>query len=76
VALSNAVTDILKDPETARRMGRLSRCRVEQRFSLPVFVDRVQMLYDQLLNPTRTNRFVADLKYSPSLLLAAGLVRV
>lgn len=76
-ALAGAAIEILRDPALARRLGRLARHIVEAQFSMGVFVDRIQDLYDTLLDsgrpalPSREWAFAGQ-----SLLLAAGVDRV
>jgi len=49
-ALAAALLRLLRDPELGRRMGEAGRRRVEAHFSLDRFVERVQALYDELLD--------------------------
>lgn len=75
-ALADAVTEILRDPELTRQMGRAARCRIEARYSLPVFVARIQNLYDELVESNRYSGRVGDLvTVAPGLFLAARLAR-
>jgi glycosyltransferase involved in cell wall biosynthesis len=49
VALAEAISRLLRDPERARRMGEAGRKRVETEFSMDANVRRVEALYEQLL---------------------------
>lgn len=56
VALARAVTRILADPATARRMGSLGRRTVEENFTIQKTVGRTQDLYLSLLSSKGTGR--------------------
>ena len=45
--LAKALATLLNDPVQAQAMGRRARQRVEERFSLPVFIGRTEALYAQ-----------------------------
>ncbi len=48
-ALAKAILRLLDDPDFARRLSQAARRRVEERFSLPAMVHRLQQLYDDVL---------------------------
>ncbi len=50
-AIASMVIQLLKDPETAREMGRRARARVEEAFSPSQQRSRLQALYRDLLAP-------------------------
>ncbi|MCC7369813.1 MAG: glycosyltransferase family 4 protein [Chloroflexi bacterium] len=49
VALAEAITRLLRDPELAAAYGRAGRARVEQELRLDTMVERMEALYDELL---------------------------
>jgi glycosyltransferase involved in cell wall biosynthesis len=52
-AWAGAVTSLLKDPAQASAMGRRGRHRVEERFTLPRMIARIEALYEQVASPQR-----------------------
>ncbi len=48
-ALAAAITELLRDPELARRLGEAGRRTVEERFSIDAQVWRIQDVYDEEL---------------------------
>lgn len=76
-ALADAVIEILHDAVLAQQLGKLARHRIEAQFSLQVFVDRIQELYDTLLDSGQPTVHARELAFGgQSLLLAAGLARI
>ncbi|AGA26114.1 glycosyltransferase family 4 protein [Singulisphaera acidiphila] len=55
-AWSEALMEILGDPDLASRLGAAARHRVETEFALPIVVDRYLTLYRSLLAARSTNR--------------------
>ncbi len=47
--LAAALTEVVADPATARRMGEAGRARVEAEFSWGAIADRTRAIYDELL---------------------------
>jgi glycosyltransferase involved in cell wall biosynthesis len=43
------ILDLLEDPASAERMGRVARRTVESRFTIQVMVERLMALYDGLI---------------------------
>lgn len=48
VALARAIRELIRDPETARRMGEAGRARVEAEFRAATMVERFARLYEEL----------------------------
>lgn len=55
-AIAEAIRRLLDDPNLARRLSLAARRRVEERFSLPVMIQRLQQLYEEVLEPISTPR--------------------
>lgn len=49
VALAQAIIYMMRQPESAKTMGRQSRRWVEERYSMSAMVANYQLLYDRLL---------------------------
>jgi glycosyltransferase involved in cell wall biosynthesis len=54
--LGTALLDVLSNPARAKALGQAARRRVEERFSVTLFADRVQQLYDELLIKKRAGQ--------------------
>jgi glycosyltransferase involved in cell wall biosynthesis len=52
-AMADRIVELLRDPESARRIGKAGRDAVEQGFSCSVRLARTEELYDRLLDPAR-----------------------
>jgi len=52
-AMARSVTDLLRSPEKARRLGRMGRIIVEQRFSLETMIHKLVAVYEGLLDDAR-----------------------
>ncbi|MFH1314167.1 MAG: glycosyltransferase family 4 protein [Candidatus Eisenbacteria bacterium] len=50
-AFADAIAGLLKDPGTASRMGDKGRQTVVERFSSPIFVERIMQVYDEIAPP-------------------------
>jgi glycosyltransferase involved in cell wall biosynthesis len=48
-ALGDALLDLLRNPQQARRMGRAGRRRVERHFSLERMLDEVERLFEEVI---------------------------
>lgn len=48
-AMAQALTKVLSEPDLARRLGQAARQTVEERFTLTTHVERVQSVYDVVL---------------------------
>lgn len=48
-ALAQAIIRLLKNPKLAREMGMAGRKRVEDKFSLPIMLEKTAQLYEELL---------------------------
>jgi len=48
-ALAGAILSLLRDPETARRLGRQGRSLVEERFSIEAMVNQTEAVYQSLV---------------------------
>lgn len=48
-AMAQALTKVLREPDLARRLGQAARQTVEERFTLTTHVERVQSVYDVVL---------------------------
>jgi len=53
VALSDGILRLLRDEETARRMGHNGRQRAERLFSIQRFAKEIEGIYDEILNEGR-----------------------
>jgi glycosyltransferase involved in cell wall biosynthesis len=49
VAIASSVVSLLKKPDEARKMGQAGRARVEEHFTLPEMVRKIETVYDKLL---------------------------
>jgi glycosyltransferase involved in cell wall biosynthesis len=49
IALADALSELLADPQKRRSMGEAGRCRARQLFSLPRYVTEFEELYDSVL---------------------------
>lgn len=52
-AMADRIVELLRDPESARRIGEAGRDAVEQGFSCSVRLARTEEFYDRLLDPAR-----------------------
>jgi len=48
-AMADRILRLLRDPQTARKMGEAARMAVEQRFSIGAMMTRLMAIYDELL---------------------------
>jgi glycosyltransferase involved in cell wall biosynthesis len=55
-AMSQAIVELLQDPEQARRLGQAGRKRVETRFTVPHQVATVEQVYETLLDTAPQDR--------------------